>query len=83
MAHRGGTRITSYNVCYTKLLRLKTLVEKHKVDIRTYPGDVLATLRKYSAEVVEELAAKDDFARRVYDSYMDVLKGSRQRNNFV
>ncbi len=57
---------------------LKTLVEKHKVDIRSYPDDVLATLRKYSKEVVEELAAKDDFARTVYDSYMEFLKGSRQ-----
>ena len=57
---------------------LKTLVEKHKVDIRTYPDDVLSTLRKYSNEVVEELAAKDAFARKVYDSYMEFLKGSRQ-----
>jgi TRAP-type mannitol/chloroaromatic compound transport system substrate-binding protein len=57
---------------------LRDLVEKHKVDIRTYPGDVLDTLRKYSREVVEELAAKDDFAKKVYDSYMAFLKGSRE-----
>ncbi|MCG7953540.1 MAG: TRAP transporter substrate-binding protein [Candidatus Thiodiazotropha endolucinida] len=57
---------------------LKTLVEKHKVDIRVYPGDVLETLRKYSNEVVEELAAKDAFAKKVYDSYMSFLKGSRE-----
>jgi TRAP-type mannitol/chloroaromatic compound transport system substrate-binding protein len=57
---------------------LKTLVEKHKVDIRTYPDDVLSTLRKYSSEVVEELAGKDDFARKVYDSYMNFLDGSRK-----
>ncbi len=57
---------------------LKTLVEKHKVDIRVYPDDVLATLRKFSNEVVEELAAKDAFAKKVYDSYMSFLKGSRE-----
>ncbi|MEW8244790.1 MAG: ABC transporter substrate-binding protein, partial [Candidatus Thiodiazotropha endolucinida] len=57
---------------------LKTLVEKHKVDIRVYPGDVLETLRKYSNEVVEELAAKDAFAKKVYNSYMSFLKGSRE-----
>ncbi|MBT3047096.1 MAG: TRAP transporter substrate-binding protein [gamma proteobacterium symbiont of Ctena orbiculata] len=57
---------------------LKTLVEKHKVDIRVYPKDVLETLRKYSTEVVEELAAKDKFAKKVYDSYMTFLKGSRE-----
>jgi TRAP-type mannitol/chloroaromatic compound transport system substrate-binding protein len=57
---------------------LKTLVEKHKVDIRVYPNDVLETLRKYSNEVVQELAAKDAFAKKVYDSYMGFLKGSRE-----
>ncbi|MCG7974063.1 MAG: ABC transporter substrate-binding protein, partial [Candidatus Thiodiazotropha taylori] len=57
---------------------LKTLVEKHKVDIRIYPDDVLATLRKFSSEVVEELAAKDAFAKKVYNSYMNFLKGSRE-----
>ncbi|MBL3619338.1 MAG: TRAP transporter substrate-binding protein DctP [gamma proteobacterium endosymbiont of Lamellibrachia anaximandri] len=57
---------------------LKTLVEKHKVDIRSYPKDVIATLRKYSEEVVQELAGKDDFTKRVYDAYSAFLKGSRE-----
>ncbi|KRT60233.1 TRAP transporter substrate-binding protein, partial [endosymbiont of Ridgeia piscesae] len=48
---------------------LRTLVEKHKVDIRSYPDDVLATLRRYSEEVVTELAAKDAFSKKVFDSY--------------
>ncbi len=57
---------------------LRTLVEKHKVDIRTYPEDVLATLRKYSEEVVKELADKDEFSKRVFASYSTFLQGSRE-----
>ncbi len=48
---------------------LDTLLNKHKVDLRAYPADVLAALRKISHEVVEELANKDDFSKKVYASY--------------
>jgi TRAP-type mannitol/chloroaromatic compound transport system substrate-binding protein len=57
---------------------LQILVEKHKVDIRIYSDDVLTTLHKFSQQVVEELAGKDAFAKKVYDSYMSFLKGSRE-----
>jgi TRAP-type mannitol/chloroaromatic compound transport system substrate-binding protein len=48
---------------------LQTLLGKHHVDMRPYPDDVLAQLRTISAEVVAELAEKDAFSRRVYNSY--------------
>lgn len=57
---------------------LRTLKEKHNVDIRRYPDDVLETLRKYSAEVVQELANKDEFTKRVYASYREFLQGCRE-----
>ncbi len=57
---------------------LRTLVEKHQVDIRSYPEDVLATLRRYSEEVVKELADKDAFTQRVFESYSAFLQGSRE-----
>ncbi|RMG29111.1 MAG: TRAP transporter substrate-binding protein [Gammaproteobacteria bacterium] len=48
---------------------LRTLVEKHKVDVRPLPQDVLAKLKALSEEVVAEIAEKDPFARKVYTSY--------------
>ncbi|MBU0501320.1 MAG: TRAP transporter substrate-binding protein [Gammaproteobacteria bacterium] len=48
---------------------LETLLTRHKVDMRVYPNDVLQALRKISLEVVEELANKDKFTRKVYASY--------------
>ena len=48
---------------------LKALVEEHGVDLRRFPDDVLATLKRYSTEVMEELAASDPLIARVYASY--------------
>jgi TRAP-type mannitol/chloroaromatic compound transport system substrate-binding protein len=48
---------------------LDTLLNKHKVDMRIYPEDVLKQLRKISEEVVSELANKDAFTKKTYASY--------------
>jgi TRAP-type mannitol/chloroaromatic compound transport system substrate-binding protein len=48
---------------------LETLVNKHKVELRRFPDDVLSKLKTLSDTVVTELAAKDAFAKEVYDSY--------------
>jgi len=48
---------------------LNTLVDKHGVQLRALPNDVLKTLKQLSDEVVLELANKDPMARRIYDSF--------------
>ncbi len=52
---------------------LETLVEKHHVQVRRLPDDVLAKLRALSAEVVAEEADKSPQARKIYDSYRRFL----------
>jgi TRAP-type mannitol/chloroaromatic compound transport system substrate-binding protein len=47
---------------------LETLKNEHKVEFRPLPADVMATLRKASLEVLEAVAAKDPFCRKVYES---------------
>jgi len=47
---------------------LEQLVDKHGVEFRPLPDDVLGALRAATAEVLEEAAARDPFTRRVYDS---------------
>jgi len=56
---------------------LQTLIKEHNVQIRRFPDDVLEKLRTLSEEVVKEVAAKDEFAKKVYDSY------SRFRENVM
>ena len=48
---------------------LDTLINKHKVDVRRLPDDVLVKLKVLSNEVVLELANKNKAAKRIYDSY--------------
>jgi TRAP-type mannitol/chloroaromatic compound transport system substrate-binding protein len=56
---------------------LKDLVEKHGADLRSYPADVVTQLRKISGEVVAEVAAKDPFSQKVYDSYKGFMDEAR------
>src|SRR3989440_333869 len=48
---------------------LAALVERHNVQLRAFPGEVVAAARKVAAEVLGEVAARGDMARKVHDSY--------------
>lgn len=50
-------------------IALTTLIEEHDVDFRPFPDDVLRALKAASTVVVEEIAERDPFSRRVYDSF--------------
>jgi TRAP-type mannitol/chloroaromatic compound transport system substrate-binding protein len=53
---------------------LDTLVNKHHVDVRKLPDDVLAKLKTLSHDVVLELAGKNKQAQKIYDSYNKFYK---------
>jgi TRAP-type mannitol/chloroaromatic compound transport system substrate-binding protein len=53
---------------------LDTLVNKHHVDVRKLPDDVLVKLKTLSHEVVLELAGKNKQAQKIYDSYNKFYK---------
>lgn len=48
---------------------LDTLVNKHKVQLRKFPDEVLKELVKVSDEVVAEIANKDELSKRIYESF--------------
>ena len=53
---------------------LDTLINKHNVDVRKLPDDVLIKLKELSHDVVAELAAKNQAAKKIYDSYNKFYK---------
>ncbi|TNF37858.1 MAG: twin-arginine translocation signal domain-containing protein [Gammaproteobacteria bacterium] len=53
---------------------LDDLVNKHKVDLRKLPDEVLAKLKTLSHEVVADVAAKDAASKKVYDAFMKFSK---------
>lgn len=54
---------------------LTTLQQKHNVDVRRLPDDVLQRLYALSEEVVAEVASKDQDAKKVYESYRKFRTG--------
>ena len=48
---------------------LATLRDEHGVEFRRLPDSVLAALRQESDAVLEAVAARDPFARRVHDAW--------------
>ena len=50
-------------------LYLKKILAESKAEIREFPQDVLAQLKQYTDEVVAEVIASDDFAKKAYESY--------------
>jgi TRAP-type mannitol/chloroaromatic compound transport system substrate-binding protein len=58
---------------------LKKLVEEHQVELRAFPDEVLAELKKASIEVIEKQAAEDEMSGKVWSSlksYMETVKKS-------
>ena len=57
---------------------LLTLVGVHKINVVRLPTDVITALSRSSEAVRSDLAARDQFARRVFDSAMAFREQARQ-----
>lgn len=57
---------------------LKTLVEEHGVQMRKFPDEVLAALKKASREVLEDAAKSDAATAKVYESFRGALAVSEE-----
>lgn len=53
---------------------MKSLIEKHGVDMRPLPEDVIESLRQASIEVMQEQSAADPVFAKVYKSYAEFQK---------
>ena len=59
---------------------LEVLKNKHQVDIRSYPEEVLNELYEISIKVVKELSLSSVFAKEVYNSYTSFHEKTRNWN---
>ncbi len=48
---------------------LTALTTTHKVQLRTFPGDMIAAARKTASEVLSELAARSERSQKIHASY--------------
>ena len=44
------------------------------VEVRTFPDEVLAELRTYTLQILDEITATDPFAKKVYESLRSFKK---------
>ncbi|MCB2011257.1 MAG: TRAP transporter substrate-binding protein [Geminicoccaceae bacterium] len=52
---------------------LRSLVNDHGVQLRTFPSDVIAALRESAGEVMAGFAARGGIEKRIHDSYTAML----------
>ena len=62
------------------LQALQALRDEHRVQFRPLPADVMLALRKASAEVLDAMATRDPFVRRVRDSALAFQAQARAWN---
>ncbi len=59
-------------------IALKTLIDEHGVELRAFPDEVLAEFKRVSLEVLEEVAADDEMAGKIWESLKVYLGSVRQ-----
>ena len=62
---------------YRNAAALETIRADPDIEIRRFPPDVLATLREVTEKLLTEMAQKDEFSRRAWDSYKRFRDSSR------
>jgi len=60
---------------------LDTLVNKHKVNLKKLPDDVLKKLKTLSDEVVADVASKDPMSKKVFESFVKFRDEAKQWHN--
>ncbi|MDX1654351.1 MAG: TRAP transporter substrate-binding protein [Candidatus Competibacteraceae bacterium] len=57
---------------------LETLINKHNVELRAFPEDVMARIQDLSDQVVAEVAKKDEMSGKVYESFIQFRNQARE-----
>jgi len=58
-------------------LYLQKLVNEEKIDVRKFKPEILEQLKKYTQEILAELAEADPFTKKVYESFSAFAKDIR------
>ena len=69
VACQAAVMDTLSDFTYNNGIALKTLLEKHGVQLRRFPDEVLNRLAEISEELMEEMAQQSDLAGRIHASF--------------
>lgn len=62
---------------------LDKLINEEKVNLRSFPEEVLTNLRKYTNEAIADMVNKDPLSKKVYDSYSQFKKRIQPWSNIT
>jgi TRAP-type mannitol/chloroaromatic compound transport system substrate-binding protein len=48
---------------------LAALVERHNVQLKAFPGEIVAAAREQAADILAEVGQRDEMTRKVHESY--------------
>ena len=74
--HKMTEEYTAYNG-----KAVQDILDAGEVQLRRLPDDVLAELQVFSRQVVQELAGSDEFAGKIYNSYMQFKESAKKWHN--
>jgi TRAP-type mannitol/chloroaromatic compound transport system substrate-binding protein len=58
--------------------KLHSLVEEHNVQLRAFPDDVLAELKRHTFDIMDQLASEDEMFRETWHSFRAFMEQVRQ-----
>lgn len=58
--------------------KLHSLVNEHNVQLKAFPDDVLAELKRHSYDILDELAQQDEMVRDTWHSFRDYMEQVRE-----
>ena len=62
---------------------LQTLVDKHEVQLRSFPPEVMEALKRTSLDMLEQISADDPEFKKVWQSYKQFLEQMKQYHNYT
>ncbi|MBL4616157.1 MAG: TRAP transporter substrate-binding protein [Robiginitomaculum sp.] len=61
---------------------LKTLVDEHGVQMRTFSDDIWRILGNVTKDVLSDIGNSDPTTKKIYDSYMSALSGAKRMSQY-
>ena len=80
-AAHAANNLSIAEFTHQNAIALQNLIEEHGVQLRTFSDDIWREVGRVSEEVVAEAANADALSRRVYNSYVQSRRRSREWAN--
>ena len=81
IGHNYQKGLAEYNTNNARAL--ETLVNKHKVQLKTFSKEIMEKLIHTADDVVKDVAKTDQLSRDIYNSYMDMRRTALQWNSIA